>query len=61
MAPATAFDFPCKAGWCAARGLAIIALWLTLLAGFLADVTAAQPPTGSVPCTAAQTMTPAPS
>ena len=35
---------PCRSGWCAARGLALIALWLALVAGFLADTTVAAAP-----------------
>ncbi len=51
--------FRCGAGWCNARGLALLALWVALLAGFLAETTmaaTAPPGSGSVP-TAAQCPT----
>ncbi len=54
MALAQQLRFPCRSRWCALRGLAILALWIALLAGFLADVTAAQPPLGSDSQTAAE-------
>ncbi len=56
---ARAFRFPCRSGWCNARGIALIALWLALVAGFLAQTTmASSPPPGSgTAATAAQCPT----
>jgi hypothetical protein len=43
MPPTLADDlrFRCHPGWCTARGVALIALWLALVAGFVAQTTAA--------------------
>ncbi len=48
--------FSCRSRWCHARGVALLALWLALLAGFLAETTmASNPPPGSgTTATAAQ-------
>jgi hypothetical protein len=40
--------FPCGSGWCGIRGLILIALWIALVAGFLAATTmASQAPPGA--------------
>ncbi len=56
---ASALRFPCRSGWCNARGLALIALWLALLGGFLAQTTmaSAAPPGSGTTRTAAQCQT----
>jgi hypothetical protein len=47
--------FPCRSGACLVRGLALLVLWIALVAGFLAQTTmAASVPQGSHPQTAAE-------
>lgn len=41
MTTTNGLRFPCRSGWCAVRGLGLIALWLALVAGFLAQTTVA--------------------
>jgi len=49
------FRFPCRSGWCSIRGLALLALWVALVAGFLADTTMARTaPVGHGPRTVAE-------
>ncbi len=56
---ASALRFPCRTGWCNARGLALVALWLALVVGFLAQTTMASsaPPGSGTTQTAAQCPT----
>ncbi len=47
--------FPCRSAWCVIRGLGLIALWMALVAGFVAETTmASTAPPGHAIKTAAE-------
>ncbi len=59
MPTTAAAHLPCRPGWWAARGLALLALWLALVAGFVAQTTVSPPAPGELR-TAAEPLAPAP-
>ncbi len=58
--PTTAARLPCRPGWWAARGLALLALWLALVAGFVAETTTAVPAPGETRTAAERPVVDAP-